>query len=92
MTRSQYKGPFIDNSILKLHNLKRTVNVYSRRSTIHPKLAGLRIGVYNGGVFKVVKVNEMMVGRKLGEFSPTRMLYQFKRKKQLSKKIKKKGK
>jgi small subunit ribosomal protein S19 len=37
-----------------------------------PQFVGLIFGVYNGKKFIPVQVNERMVGRKFGEFSPTR--------------------
>ena len=64
MTRSVWKGPFVELSLIK--------KTWSRRSTILPQFVGLTFGVYNGQKFVPVSVTEHMVGHKLGEFSPTR--------------------
>ena len=64
MTRSVWKGPFVDGYLLKKAEAARSsgrkdvIKTWSRRSTIMPVL-----------------VNEDMVGHKLGEFSPTRTFH-----------------
>jgi small subunit ribosomal protein S19 len=76
--RSVWKGPFIDGHLLRkiqkvLSSGKHVViKTWSRRSTILPDMVGLTFGVHNGKKFIPVLVSEQMVGRKLGEFSPTR--------------------
>jgi small subunit ribosomal protein S19 len=81
MPRSVWKGPFVDNYVLKKAEevLKsgrhKVINIWSRRSTILPQFVGLTFGVYNGKKFVPVLVTEEMVGRKFGEFSPTRTYY-----------------
>jgi len=92
MTRSKLKGPYIDRDILKLNitSPKTVIDTDHRKSVIHPKLIGLRIGVHNGYTYKSIKIIDNMVGHKLGEFAPTRMLYLYKRKKQISKRVKRK--
>ena len=78
MTRSLWKGPFVDGYLLKKAEAGRTsgrkdvIKTWSRRSTILPQFVGLTFGVYNGKKFIPVNVTEEMVGHKLGEFSPTR--------------------
>ena len=78
MTRSVWKGPFIDGYLLKKADKVRAsgrnevIKIWSRRSTILPQFVGLTFGVYNGHKFIPVSVNEDMVGHKLGEFAPTR--------------------
>ena len=78
MTRSVWKGPFVDINLLKKAEKssqtgrKEVIKTWSRRSTIIPQFVGLTFGVYNGQKFVPVTVNEQMVGHKLGEFSPTR--------------------
>jgi small subunit ribosomal protein S19 len=66
MTRSVWKGPFVDGYILK------KAEAWSRRSTILPQFVGLTFQVHNGNKFIPVHVSEEMVGHKLGEFAPTR--------------------
>ena len=78
MSRSIWKGPFVDGYLLKKAELARNsgrndvIKTWSRRSTILPQFVGLTFGVYNGQKFVPVTINEQMVGHKLGEFSPTR--------------------
>jgi small subunit ribosomal protein S19 len=78
MVRSVWKGPFIDEFLLKkaekVHERgrKEVIKTWSRRSTIIPQFVGLTFGVYNGHKFIPVFVTEDMIGQKLGEFSPTR--------------------
>ena len=79
MSRSLWKGPFVDAHVLKKAEAAResgrndVIKIWSRRSTILPQFVGLTFGVYNGQKFVPVTVNEQMVGHKLGEFSPTRI-------------------
>jgi len=81
MARSVWKGPFIDGYLLKKvakvleSGRSQVIQTWSRRSTIVPQFVGITFGVYNGHKFIPVLVKEDMVGRKLGEFSPTRTFY-----------------
>jgi len=81
MTRSVWKGPFVDGFLLKKAEKSRAsgrsevIKIWSRRSTILPQFVGLTFGVYNGNKHIPVLVNEDMVGHKFGEFSPTRTYY-----------------
>ena len=78
MTRSVWKGPFVDGYLLKKAEAARAsgrhdvIKIWSRRSTILPQIVGLTIGVYNGQKHVPVQVTEEMVGHRLGEFSLTR--------------------
>ena len=78
MSRSVWKGPFVDGYLLKKaeksreSGRKEVIKTWSRRSTILPQFVGLTFGVYNGHKFIPVLVTENMVGHKFGEFSPTR--------------------
>jgi small subunit ribosomal protein S19 len=76
MTRSLKKGPYIDKKLLKkLEKLQgdktKPIKTWSRRCTISPEMIGYTFLVHNGKQFVSVKVNESMIGHKLGEFSPT---------------------
>ena len=79
MSRSIWKGPFVDITLIKKaekvseSGRKEVIKTWSRRSTIIPQFVGLTFGVYNGHKFVPVSVTENMVGHKLGEFSPTRI-------------------
>ena len=78
MTRSVWKGPFVEPVLLKKAQAvsdsgkKEVIKTWSRRSTILPQFVGLTFGVHNGRKFIPVSVTENMVGHKFGEFSPTR--------------------
>ena len=81
MTRSVWKGPFVDGYLLRKAEKARAggrnevIKSWSRRSTILPQFVGLTFGVYNGRKFIPVLVTEDMVGHKFGEFSPTRTFH-----------------
>ncbi len=78
MTRSVWKGPFVDAYLLKKADKVResgrneVIKIWSRRSTILPQFVGLTFGVYNGRKHVPVNVTEDMIGHKFGEFSPSR--------------------
>jgi small subunit ribosomal protein S19 len=79
MARSIKKGPYIDHNLqgkidkMNVEGAKRAViKTWSRRSMITPEFVGHTFAVHNGNKFIPVYVSEMMVGHKLGEFSPTR--------------------
>ncbi|MEE8310219.1 MAG: 30S ribosomal protein S19 [Hyphomicrobium sp.] len=75
MTRSVWKGPFVDGFLLKKAEKVRQssrneiIKIWSRRSTILPQFVGLTFGVYNGQKHIPVSVTEDMIGHKFGEFS-----------------------
>ena len=81
MSRSVWKGPFVDPSLLKkVEKLKNKANptpikTWSRKSTIIPEFVGISFLIYNGKKFIPIKISEEMVGHKLGEFSPTRQFH-----------------
>jgi len=81
MTRSVWKGPFVDGYLLKKADAARSsgrhemIRIWSRRSTVLPQFVGLTFGVYNGQKHVPVIVTEEMVGHKFGEFAPTRSFY-----------------
>lgn len=81
MSRSVWKGPFVDGYLLKKAEAvaqsgrKEVIKTWSRRSTILPQFVGLTFGVHNGQKHVPVLVTEDMVGHKFGEFSPTRTFY-----------------
>ena len=78
MTRSVWKGPFVDPSLIKqVEKLKDKSNkppikTWSRKSTIIPEFVGFSFLIHNGKKFIPIRISEEMVGHKLGEFSPTR--------------------
>jgi len=78
MSRSSKKQPFIDVKLLKkVMHAKESKSVdpiktWSRDSEISPEMVGVAFAVHNGKDFITVRVNEDMIGHRLGEFSPTR--------------------
>ena len=78
VSRSIWKGPFVDGYLLKKaedsrgSGRKDVIKIWSRRSTILPQFVGLTFGVHNGQKHIPVLVTENMVGHKFGEFAPTR--------------------
>jgi ribosomal protein S19 len=86
MSRSIWKGPFVHTKLFK--DIKKinkkpqnAVETVSRCSEIIPGLIGTIFNVYNGKSFSKIEVSKEMVGFKLGEFSPTRKKFSFKKKK-----------
>ena len=77
MSRSLYKGPYVNEKILKKVVGKKpadtgTLKVWDRACVISPEMVGFTFGVYNGKTHIEVFVTEDMVGHRLGEFSPTK--------------------
>jgi small subunit ribosomal protein S19 len=77
MSRSLYKGPYINEKILKKVTGKKpnevgTIKLWDRASVISPEMVGFTFGVYNGKTHIEVFVAEEMVGHRFGEFSPTK--------------------
>jgi len=76
MSRSSWKTPFIDKSLLKRLNPKHEKKpTWSRRSTIYPAAVGLKLQIYNGKDMITRKIKSEMVGHKLGEFVTTRKTF-----------------
>lgn len=80
MSRVKWKGPYIEKNIIKSIFNKKEIKTFSRKSIITPKFIGLTFLIHNGKTFLKLKVIEEMVGYKLGEFSPTRKKFTFKKK------------
>ena len=78
MARSVWKGPFVEESLIKkvekLKNVtnKKPIKTWSRKSTIIPDFVGFSFLIHNGRKFIPLTISEDMVGHKLGEFAPTR--------------------
>lgn len=80
MSRSLYKGPYVDEKLLKKIAGKKpgesgVIKTWARRATIAPEMVGFTFGVHNGKDHIDVLVAEEMVGHKLGEFSPTKKFW-----------------
>ena len=78
MSRSTKKGPYVAESLMKKvqemnkNGEKIVLKTWSRSSTIFPDFVGHTFAVHDGRKHIPVYVTEDMVGRKLGEFAPTR--------------------
>ena len=78
MSRSVWKGPFVEESLMKKVDKqksqpnKKPIKTWSRKSTIIPDFIGVSFLIYNGKKFIPITVSEDMVGHKFGEFAPTR--------------------
>lgn len=81
MSRSLYKGPYVDPKVLKKvvgkkpEDYKAPIKVWARDSVISPEMVGFTFGVHNGKDHVEVLATEDMVGHRLGEFSPTTRFY-----------------
>ena len=80
MSRSKWKGPYIDSCITKQEKVNQ--KIWSRASTIPFFLIGTIVSVYNGRDFKRIIITRKRIGFKFGEFSLTR---KFKIKKKITK-------
>ena len=78
MARSVWKGPFVEESLIKKvdkqknNPAKKPIKTWSRNSTIIPDFVGHSFMIHNGKSFIPITISEEMVGHKLGEFAPTR--------------------
>nr|YP_009647146.1 ribosomal protein S19 [Chloropicon maureeniae]QBX98824.1 ribosomal protein S19 [Chloropicon maureeniae] len=76
MTRSLWKGPFLDSglirTILRTDPKGKVPKIYSRRSVILPQFVGMEVEIYNGRSFQSVLITEKMIGHTFGEFALTR--------------------
>ena len=78
MARSVWKGPFVEESLIKKvdkgknNPTRKPIKTWSRKSTIIPDFVGISFLIYNGKKFIPITVSEDMVGHKFGEFAPTR--------------------
>ena len=82
MSRSKWKGPYIDEySLNKTQHVKKNYikPIVSRNTTILPKFIEKTFDVYNGKKFNEIPVTEEMIGHKFGEFSATRKRFSFKK-------------
>ena len=80
MSRSLYKGPYVDERLLKKIDGKKpaetgVIKTWSRDAVISPEMVGFTFGVHNGREHLEVMATEEMVGHRLGEFSPTKKFY-----------------
>ena len=79
MSRSKWKGPYINPKHLKKLN-KKEANIMSRNSKIIPKFLDLTFKIHNGKNYIELLITEDMLGHKFGEFVFTRSKFEFKKK------------
>ena len=81
MARAVWKGPFVEESLMKKVDKykddpkKIPIKTWSRKSTNLPDFVGVSFQIYNGKKFIPITISEDMVGHKLGEFAPTRTFF-----------------
>lgn len=71
MSRSLWKSKLIENSFKQNEN-NTPILLKKRTLTIMPEYNGLKFKIYNGIRYYEILINEKMISRKFGEFSPTR--------------------
>ena len=78
MSRSQKKGPYVDEKLFaKVQKAESTgskepIKTWARSCTVVPEFIGYTFMVHNGRQHMKVYVTEDMIGHKLGEFAATR--------------------
>jgi small subunit ribosomal protein S19 len=78
MSRSQKKGPFVDEKLFRKvekaidSGSHEPIKTWARACTVVPEFVGRTFMVHNGRQHMKVQITEDMVGHKLGEFAPTR--------------------
>jgi small subunit ribosomal protein S19 len=78
MSRSQKKGPFVDEKLFRkvqkadAAGNKEPIKTWARACTVVPEFIGYTFMIHDGRKHLKVLVTEDMVGHKLGEFAPTR--------------------
>ena len=75
MSRSKWKFPLI------IYNNKTSNNTNSRNSMITFSIVNKQVKVHNGKIYNSFIVTLDMIGRKFGEFSPTKKTFTYKKKK-----------
>lgn len=87
MSRAKWKGPYVSDQLFltlkntKFTNFNKEIFTFSRNSTIIHNFVGYSLNIHNGKQFSKIKITENMIGKKLGDFSPTRKKFSFKKKK-----------
>lgn len=82
MSRSQWKGPFMDKCLFK-KEFSAKKKLFSRRSQIPSFLVGETILVHTGRSFKRLYITREKVGYKFGDFCFTRQYNSLKLKNKL---------
>jgi small subunit ribosomal protein S19 len=78
MSRSQKKGPFVDEKVYKkvqkaeAAGSKEPIKTWARACTVIPEFIGYTFLIHDGRKHVKVLMTEDMVGHKFGEFAPSR--------------------
>ena len=80
MSRAKWKSPYLNLNVVELKKNKEIITK-KRSLIITPAFVGFVFNIHNGKTFNKITVTEKMIGHKLGEFSPTRKKFSFKKKK-----------
>ena len=78
MSRSQKKGPFVDEKVYRkvqkaeAAGSKETIKTWARACTVIPEFIGYTFLIHDGRKHVKVLMTEDMVGHKFGEFAPSR--------------------
>lgn len=83
MKRSKWKGIYTKPESSK--NTATSSKKISRNSSIIPEFIDRVFKVHNGKNFKEITVTKEMLGHKFGEFSKTRITFEYKKKKKKKK-------
>ena len=81
MARAVWKGPFVEESLIKkvdkqkANPNRKPIKTWSRKSTIIPDFVGFSFLIYNGKKFIPITISEDMVCHKFVEFAPTRQFF-----------------
>ncbi|MCL4121389.1 UNVERIFIED_CONTAM: hypothetical protein GTU68_041043 [Idotea baltica] len=78
MSRSQKKGPYVDEKLFRKvqkaeeSGSREPIKTWARSCTVIPEFIGHTFMIHDGRKHVKVQLTEDMVGHKLGEFAPTR--------------------
>ena len=78
MSRSQKKGPFVDEKVYRkvqkaeAAGSKEPIKTWARACTVIPEFIGYTFLIHDGRKHVKVLMSEDMVGHKFGEFAPSR--------------------
>lgn len=78
MSRSQKKGPFVDEKVYRkvqkaeAAGSKEPIKTWARSCTVIPEFIGYTFLIHDGRKHVKVLMTEDMVGHKFGEFAPSR--------------------
>jgi len=84
MSRAKWKSPYLgldSNTITLKKKNNNEITTKSRSLVIIPAFVGFIFNIHNGKTFNKINITEKMIGHRLGEFSPTRKKFSFKKKK-----------